>query len=426
MKADEWLRPLYESLSRRLGERLREHLGSGEVPPEDPVTFFDAMLQDAVRERATDIHLEPQSDGIRVRFRIDGVLLDTRLLEREFGTQLLRHIKAVIGVDPIPSFEPHHAARPVMVGDKEMDLRLAASPCVYGEKLVLRLLNPLQVVKHLDDLGLSAAQEKTIRFWLEHVEGMFLATGPVGSGKTTTLYALLHELRLAERSVVTIEDPVEYRIDGITQIEVDPKHHLDFLSGLSTALRLDPDYLLLGEIRTPEGAKAASRAAAVGHIMLSTLHSRNAPGVVTALRNWGLTDYDVASTLEVVVAQRLVRRLCEACKQPVEPDEWLRSLYREHGLREPERVWRGTGCPACNGVAYVGRVGIFEVWRLIDEDKKRIADHIDEPRLRDALRERGHRGLVEDALEKVAAGITDVQEALRQVGAELERQVHPS
>jgi type II secretory ATPase GspE/PulE/Tfp pilus assembly ATPase PilB-like protein len=421
MTPEQWLRPLYESLTRLLGERLREHFAGQEAPPEDPVAFFDALLQDAVRERATDIHLEPQSDGIRVRFRVDGVLLDTRLLDRAFGAQLIRHIKAMIGVDPIPLFEPHHAAHPLMIGDREMDLRLAASPCVYGEKLVLRLLNPAQVVKRLEDLGLSGSQEQTIRYWLEHVEGMFLAAGPVGSGKTTTLYALLHELRLAERSVVTIEDPVEYRIDGITQIEVDPKHHLDFLSGLSTALRLDPDYLLLGEIRTPESARAANRAAAVGHIMLSTLHARNAPGVVTALRNWGLTDYDIASTLEVVVAQRLVRRLCEACKQSVRPEEALLRLYREYGLPEPERVWKAQGCPECNGIAYRGRVGIFEVWRLDDEDKKRIADHIDEPRLIDHLRAKGHRGLVEDALEKVAAGFTDPREALRQVGAELER-----
>jgi general secretion pathway protein E len=295
-------------------------------------------------------------------------------------------------------------------GNGPVELRLALAPSYAGEKLSLRILDPKRIRHRIQELGLRVEDEKKIAQWLRDLSGFCLVTGPSGSGKTTTLYALLHELKLLNKSIITIEDPVEYQIDGITQIQVDPRHGLTFASGLKSMVRLDPDYLLVGEIRDQESAHTALEAASTGRVLMATLHARDAAGVVASLHNWGLTTFEIAAHLELVISQRLVRRLCPKCRRqeavtPAEQD-WLATL----SAPVPERTWRAVGCADCRQTGYLGRTGLFEIWRKAESDYELILSHPDEHALRRRLRHRGIKSLVEDGLLKVGEGLTSLAE----------------
>lgn len=410
----EWFRPLYSQFARKFTEELdtgHEDPASAADPLEDATYFTELLLEDAIRERASDVHFEPHATGVRVRFRIDGVLLDTMNLPRETGGTITRHVKALGGLDPTPAARPASAGRTVRVGNSAIEVRTSVAPCVFGEKVVLRLLDMPMQVQNLSALGLLDEDESHIRGWLEHVTGTFVVCGPTGSGKTTTLYSLLHELKNTNRSVVTIEDPVEYRVEGITQMEVDNHQRVDFAEGLRAMLRLDPDYLMLGEIRDAPTARVAMTAAGTGRVLMTTLHSKDAVGVLTALRNWGIDDFQAASALRVVVAQRLVRRLCTDCREEAEGPtqaeaDWLAAI----GRAVPPRIFHAVGCSHCNDLGYRGRVGLFEVWRVSAQDAEGILSRSDDHSMRRALRERGHRFLIDDALDKVGQGITDFRQ----------------
>lgn len=406
-------RPLYMQLASRTSEQIAKLMDepSEDSEAHDPVLFTELLLRDAVTERASDIHLEPYSGGLRVRFRIDGVLLDAMSLPTDTGGTLLRHLKALGGLDPLPAARPASAGRTIKIGGTTVDARTSVAPCVYGEKLAIRLLDVPQQVQQIGRLGMDSVSEEKVRGWLERVTGTFVVCGPTGSGKTTTLYSLLHELKTTNRSVVTIEDPVEYRVEGITQMEVDRYHSMDFAEGLRASLRLDPDYLMLGEIRDEDTARVAMSAAGTGRVLMTTLHSKDAVGVLTALRNWGVDDFQSASALRVVVAQRLVRTLCEHCKEQSDgPDasdrEWLKNIGRE----APPVVWRSVGCSHCHDLGYSGRTGVFEVWRVDGEDAELILARTDDHKMRAHLRERNHEFMVDDALRKVGLGILDLRQ----------------
>ncbi len=411
-----WARPIYKQLSEGLSKQVNDLVeadaeGAEAEAETDAVHFTELLLEDAVRERATDLHLEPYAEGVRVRFRIDGVLLDTISLPAGAGGMVLRHLKALCGIDPVPTVRPVSAGRSILIGGQVTELRTTVAPCVFGEKVAVRLLDAGKDVQRLGGLGLDAVSEQQVGNWLEHVAGTFIVCGPTGSGKTTTLYSLLHELKNMNRSVVTVEDPVEYRIDGVTQIQVDRAQKLDFAEGLRAMLRLDPDHLMLGEIRDLETARVAMTAAGTGRVLMTTLHSKDAVGVLTALRNWGIDDFQTASALRVVVAQRLIRKLCPSCREEIDtPDniekEWLRTTGRDL----PERMWRAVGCGRCNDVGYRGRTGIFEVWRVNSDDSDRILERMDDHRMRAALTERGHKFMIDDALTKVGSGVLDLRE----------------
>ncbi|MCA9187246.1 MAG: GspE/PulE family protein [Pirellulaceae bacterium] len=375
-----------------------------------------ALVRDAILGNASDIHFLPCDDVIHIRLRIDGRLLDAVRMPTHQAIRIVRHFKTLSDLDPMPAMTPLVARRSIDVDGRTIDIRVATVPSIGGEKMVLRLLNRRQLQHRVHELGMHDEELDEIRRWLRHVTGMFVVTGPTGSGKTTTLYALLQELRLHERSVVTIENPVEYRVDGITQIQVDEHHQLTFSEGVRATLRLDVDYILLGEVRDAASAHAAMEASSTGRTLMTTMHARDAVGAVTALRNWGLSDHEIATAMEVVIAQRLVRKLCTNCRIHESPRddeaEWLHSLK----IPVPEVTWHAGACDDCRGLGYLGRTGIFEVWRVSAEDYHAIVEHCDERSLREQLARRGHRALLTNGMTVATDGTTSLDE-LRQLGA---------
>lgn len=385
------------------------------VPNWDP-QLIHALIQDAALARASDLHIEPTSNGARVRLRIDGVISDVASLSKAQASLVTNQLKSLANLDPVATFAPKNAHASCALDSGPLDLRLAVTPSQAGETLVLRLLDPRRLQRAIDDLGLSSADLNLLESWIEDSVGMFLAAGPTGCGKTTTIYSLLHEVKNADRAVVSLEDPVEYQIDGVIQVQLDERHHLNFGEGIKQMLRLDPDYLMLGEIRDALSARAAVDAAISGRILLSTLHCRDTVGAVTALRNWGLLDHEIAEALSVVVGQRLVRRLCPKCCRTRQITEKERHWLQAVGLSAPKQVKEPAGCAACGHIGYSGRTGIFEMWRLNERDYNAILQHADEHALRRSVAQREHHSILTDGLTKVIAGVTSVAELRRAAG----------
>jgi general secretion pathway protein E len=410
-------RPIRKQFATALFEALNG-FGSDGANERAPrrADLTQALVCDAIKARASDIHIDPAIEGARVRFRIDGILTDVAALSAEQGKYLSNQFKALANLDPIVRFTPKDSHAHMSLADGGIDIRLALAPCHRGETLCIRLLDPRRLERSLCDLGLTGMNLEQLESWLENVSGMFLCVGPTGSGKTTTIYALLHELKFADRAIVSIEDPVEYEIGGINQVQLDERHHLSFAEGVKSMLRLDPDFLMIGEIRDSASARAAVDAAITGRVLLSTVHARDAVAAVSALRNWGLADHEIAESLAVVVAQRLVRCLCPACKKPATPTDAEKRWLEAFCLEIPKKVSVPQGCPKCNGLGYFGRTGIFELWRLGEKEYDLILNHADEHRLRRHLQNKGNRGLLGDGLSKVVEGATSVAELRRASG----------
>lgn len=368
------------------------------------------LLEDAVKARASDIHLDPNSANYCVRFRIDGTLHDVASVSRDEGEHFLRYFRTQAELGLPKPHEAQNGRIHMQILKQPWEIRFSSAPAILGDKLALRLLNSGQLEKRIFELGMSGETLRAIKEWTEESVGMLLVAGPAGCGKTTTLYALLHELKMREQSTVTIEDPVEYRIDGITQIQVSEDHGMTFAEGLRIMLRLDPNYLFVGEIRDRLSAVTAVDAAGAGRVLMSTLHSRDAVGVVTMLRNYGIEDHEIAAALEMVVAQRLVRRLCGHCRKLGEPLETEMQWFTRLGIDPPKQCWHSAGCAACDQTGYHGRIGIFEVWRLSDQCKQDILHHANELELRNKLRTMDHPFLFQDGLLKAAQGLTTIPE----------------
>ncbi|MCB1229327.1 MAG: Flp pilus assembly complex ATPase component TadA [Verrucomicrobiae bacterium] len=372
------------------------------------------LVRAALARRATDIHLDPLLDAYQVRLRIDGMLVPHLGMSLEDGHRLVNQFKTAAGIEPGTAFTPLGSRRKLEVAeDRLIDCRITLAPCLSGPKLAIRLLDASRFEHRVTSLGLSEKGLERFRHWLHTLNGMFLVTGPTASGKTTTLYALLHELASENRHIVSIEDPVEYEIDGINQIQVDHRHGLDFAEGLRTILRLDPDHAMVGELREPESAHAAISAAVAGHVILTTLHARDAVSAVTALRNLDLADHQIASALGVVVNQRLVRTLCEKCREESELSPGERQWFERERLNPPSKTWRAVGCPDCDETGYFGRTGLFEVWHVDQADYEMLLAGADEDTLRDHLDAEGHSGLWQDAVAKIESGVTTFSEVQR-------------
>ena len=400
-------------------EQLVELGKTGEPDANDQhvVRIVDWLLQYAFDQRASDIHLEPRRDTGNIRFRIDGVLHLVHQVPTPVLGAAISRLKALGRLDIIEKRRPQDGRIKTRTPEqKEVELRLSTMPTTFGEKLVMRIFDPEVLVRSLPDLGFSAAEEKQWQGMVEQPYGMVVVTGPTGSGKTTTLYSTLKRLARPEVNICTIEDPIELVDPAFNQMYVQHQIGLDFATGVRTLLRQDPDIIMVGEIRDEETADTAVQAALTGHLVLSTVHTNDAPSTVTRFVELGVAPYLLRVALIGVVAQRLVRTLCHHCKKPTEisEDQW-KSLVAPMRPRRPAKVFVPVGCDECRQTGYLGRIGIYEVMRLNDDLRKHISADTDSRRMRDAALAGGMLPLRISGAQKVAAGLTTAAEVFTAV-----------
>ena len=378
------------------------------------VKLVHAVMADAVRRGASDVHFEPRGQDMRVRFRVDGVVFDSTTVPRHLVAGLVSRIKIMAELDIAEKRLPQDGRIGLSVDGNYVDLRVATLPVVRGEAVVMRILDSRALVMTLDSLGMEGDARRRLESAIAGTHGAMLVTGPTGSGKTTTLYAALAELNKPDRTIITVEDPVEYELEGVKQVQVNPRTGLTFASGLRAMVRADPDVIMVGEVRDAETAQIATESALTGHLVLTTLHANDAPLAAARLIDMGIEPFLVTSSVECVVAQRLIRRLCE-CKQPV---KLTRARLAENGFEVARGLtaFEPGGCVRCGHSGYKGRTGLYEVMVMTDPLRKLILDGAGHEAVRAQARAEGMRTLHEDGLEKVREGITSVPEVLRVLG----------
>ena len=378
------------------------------------IRLVNLLITKAAEDRASDIHIEPFEGSLRVRYRIDGLLVDTESPPQRLQAAIVSRIKLMAKMNIAERRLPQDGRIKMEVNGRDIDLRVSTIPTLYGESAVLRLLDRSSVLLGLDELGFPPAARQHFDALIRRPNGIILVTGPTGSGKTTTLYAALSTINSIEKNIITIEDPVEYQFKGVKQIQVRPRIGLSFASGLRHIVRQDPDVILVGEIRDKETAEIAIHAALTGHLVLSTLHTNDAAGAITRLLDMGIENYLVSSTLLAVLAQRLVRKICAKCKISSPADErTLQNIKIPVAATRALSLCRGEGCPDCNFTGYFGRLGIFELLTVEAGLQRLIADKADSRNIRDKAVQGGMKTLWQDGWEKVAAGVTTLEELLR-------------
>jgi general secretion pathway protein E len=383
-----------------------------DLPEMTGIEAAHQVLQEAITERASDVHIEPQDKEYRVRFRIDGQLQERMVFEKADGQRVVSSLKVLAQIDVAEKRKAQDGRFRVRTSLHDIDFRVATTSAMYGEKLVVRILDRKGGLLGLGDLGMPKSMMETFDRVIHSRSGIILATGPTGSGKTSTLYAALRRLDTRRFNVMTIEDPVEYQLDGATQIPVKPKAGVTFESGLRSILRQDPDVIFVGEVRDPETATTAIRAALTGQLVFSSLHAQDSLNTVVRLQEMGVEKYQIASALLMVVAQRLVRVLCQQCREPYPASGTeLQSLGIE--LPPGEMIYRAKGCVACEHMGYRGRTGIFELLVVDDELRRGISDGISQQALADLVRPKGWRSYREDGGLKILDGVTTVDEVLQ-------------
>jgi type IV pilus assembly protein PilB len=390
------------------------HRSAEEAPV---VALVHSVIADAVAHGASDIHCDPRRGDMRIRLRIDGVTIDSTTVPSKLVPGLVSRIKIMAELDIAEHRVPQDGRIGLTVDGRRIDLRVATLPVMRGESVVMRILDKERVVTQLDELGMGADNRELVRGAAEQIHGAVLATGPTGSGKTTTLYALLNEVNTPDRTVITIEDPVEYELDGVKQVQVNNRAGLSFAAGLRSMVRSDPDVLMVGEIRDSETAQIAVESALTGHLVLSTLHTNDAPMAAARLIDMGIEPFLIASGIECIIAQRLARRLCEGCKRSrsVSAAELERSGF-EIEANGSFDAYEPNGCVRCGGTGYRGRIGLFEVMVLSDRIRSLILRKASAQEIGDAARADGMCPLREDGLAKVRDGITSIPEVLRVLG----------
>jgi len=379
------------------------------------VELVDKLLENAVEQRASDIHIEPRETGLAMRFRIDGILHETPPLPKNMESAVITRIKLMGNMDIAEHRLPQDGRFNFKTKEKEVDVRMASVPSIYGEKLVLRILDKTGLILEMEDLGLEAKEIKHFKHILKQPYGMVLVTGPTGSGKTTTLYSALNFINEPDKNIVTIEDPVEYKLQAINQIHIRPAIGLTFASSLRAVLRQDPDIIMIGEIRDLETLENAVKASLTGHLVLSTIHTNDAPSVVYRLIHMGLEPYLIVACLNLVVAQRLIRRICTKCKEKITLSEsTIKGLEERLGESISKlSFYKGKGCRHCAGSGYRGRVGIYEFFVVTAEIKKLILEGIKESELKKKAASAGMETLLQSGLEKVNKGISTIEEVLK-------------
>ena len=383
------------------------------------VKLVHAVIADAVRRGVSDVHFEPSGHDMRVRFRVDGVVFDSTTVPRHLISGLVSRIKIMAELDIAEKRVPQDGRIGLSVDGNYVDLRVATLPTVRGEAVVMRVLDSRAIVMDLDGLGMDEDDRKRFQTALRATNGAILATGPTGSGKTTTMYAALGELNTPDKTLVTVEDPVEYELEGVKQVQVHPKAGLTFATGLRALLRSDPDVVMVGEIRDAETAQIAIESALTGHLVMTTLHANDAPLAAARLVEMGIEPYLVTSSVACVVAQRLVRKLCE-CKKPV---KLSKAALEENGFEVARGMsaFEPVGCVSCAQTGFKGRTGLYEVMAMTDELRRLILEGARKDECTRVAREQGMRTLHEAGLAKVAQGITSVPEVLRVLGGSSNR-----
>ncbi len=375
------------------------------------VRLANAIIADALRKRSSDIHVEPLEDRFRIRYRIDGVLHETISPPKSLQGPLIARLKLMSGMDLAEKRLPQDGRIMINAGGRQIDLRVSALPGIYGESIVMRILDKSTMLLNMDQLGFLADDQEKWQELLRYSGGIILVTGPTGSGKTTTLYTSLSALNTTDRKIMTVEEPVEYQIPGINQTPVRPEIGLTFSTILRSFLRQAPDVILVGEIRDFETADIALRAALTGHLVFSTLHTNDATSAPTRLIDLGTAPFLVASSLQGVMAQRLVRVLCSNCKAEDQPTPEERNLLRIQPDEEV-KIYRPVGCEECNHTGFLGRIGIFEIFILNDEIRQLILHRAASSKIREAAKRAGMRTMGEDGLIKVKQGITTYEEVI--------------
>ena len=400
-----------------------EHWTALDQPPKEPrqsdllqsVEVNDnptlALITRAISARATDIHIDPSGQEFTVRFRIDGRISPYCRLSKEVGRALITQLKVTANLDIADPFHAKEGRLRLPESLYEFEVRITVVPVIDGEAVSLRILSRNRLMRPMEQLGLSSQSHDRIGQILQHGEGIVLVTGPTGSGKTTTLYSMLRLLDDGTRNIVTIEDPVEYNIPSFRQLSVYPKHGITMTSGLKALLRLDPDIVLIGEIRDGEAGETSMRAASSGKYVFSSLHTRDVASTVTALRDLHLDNRSLAANIAGIISQRLVRRLCSECRQGTQPTDLQSALFRKYTLTVPDQIYRPVGCPRCRGTGYFDRIGLYELVTSNDDIMRGIEEGRTEDELRELMHENGVGTMVKDALQKVAQGIVSIDEA---------------
>ncbi|MEX0744631.1 MAG: GspE/PulE family protein [Phycisphaeraceae bacterium] len=378
------------------------------------VKFVNQVLTEAIEKRATDVHFEPFEESLRVRYRIDGVLQQANVPPelRRFQPAIVSRLKILSQLDIAEKRVPQDGRIKLRIAGREVDVRVSIIPMLHGEAVVLRLLDRANALLGIEMMGMADRDRQAYEAILQLPHGIALVTGPTGSGKTTSLYAGLSRINEVDRKIITIEDPIEYHLDGINQIQVATKAGMTFAKGLRAILRHDPDVVLIGEIRDRETAEIAVQASLTGHLVFSTLHTNDAPGALTRLVDMGVEPYLVASSLELVIAQRLVRLLCETCKTQMPADQ-ARRLREQFGDALPERLYVGKGCRACQNTGYRGRRGIFELMPISEPIRRLILDRRSSGEIRQRAIREGMASLRDDGWRLIGLGLTTVEEVLR-------------
>jgi len=378
------------------------------------IKLVNLMLSQAVKARASDIHIEPAQNRIKIRYRVDGVLYDRLSPPKHIQSTLTSRIKIMAKMNIAEKRLPQDGRIEIRIADKNIDIRVSTIPTSFGERVVMRLLDKTNVLLKVSDLGMPENRLKEFDDLIRSAHGIILVTGPTGSGKTTTLYAALSTINRSDINIITIEDPVEYQIEGIGQIQVNPKIELTFAKGLRSIVRQDPDVILVGEIRDLETAEIAIQSALTGHLVFSTLHTNDASSAVTRLIDMGIESFLVTSSVLAILAQRLVRTICADCREEYTPDkESLQSIGIDPDMVEGRKFYRGKGCPSCLNTGYMGRTGIFELMMLDDRVKNLILKTSDANAIKRRAVEQGMVTLRQDGAQKVINGITTIEEIFR-------------
>ena len=403
-----------------LASELQEPVDLLEATDEAPIIrLVNSTMFQAVKDRASDIHIEPFERDLEIRFRIDGILYKILTPPKRFQSSIISRVKIMAGLNIAEKRLPQDGRIGIKIAGRDVDIRVSVIPTAHGERVVLRLLDKSTSLLDLDEIGLRPGERQTMLQLIQMSHGIVLVTGPTGSGKTTTLYAALNRINSPDKNIITIEDPIEYQLKGIGQMQVNPKINLTFANGLRSILRQDPDVIMVGEIRDVETAEIAIHASLTGHLVFSTLHTNDTAGAITRLIDMGIEPFLVSSSVIAIIAQRLIRLICTRCRRAYEPaPEELAKLGLKPGAKRPT-FYHAVGCGDCMRTGYHGRTGIYEILLIDDEVRQMILSKTDSNRIKTRAVERGMRTLRDDGTRKVVEGVTAVEEVLRVTQEEL-------